>query len=199
MIQIVQIKIVFFFFTCISLKLVKLCIWTNWLNTIHHLKFKSNICFFGNLVFPWKLKLLQVVRILQIEYRHMNSIIFYYCYKNNIMLYINIVRNTLNRRDLVFCSHQSIHHEHYPSVFQTSTWPSNWQPHSCPHLSEVQGQKKSVIPDWLFPIYSWKALNGICMILSALSINSNYLQLIEFKLLNFLNHNNSWAITVIYS
>lgn len=58
------------------------------------------------------------------------------------------------RLHLVFCSHQSLHHEHYPSVFQTSTWPSNWQPHSCPHLSEVQGQKKSVImtPDCL----AWK-------------------------------------------
>lgn len=50
----------------------------------------------GNLVFPLEIKLLNVVRILQIEYRLMNSIIFHYFYKNNKSLWYTLLLSEIH-------------------------------------------------------------------------------------------------------
>lgn len=50
----------------------------------------------GNLVFPLEIKLLNVVRILQIEYRLMSSIIFHYFYKNNKSLWYTLLLSEIH-------------------------------------------------------------------------------------------------------
>lgn len=134
------------------------------------------------------------MRILQIEYRLMSSIIFHYFYKNNKSLWYTLLLSEIHLTVEIWSF--AVIKAYITNITRVYSKQVPGRPignHIHVHIYQKFKVRRKVkfLTDWhenLFPIYSWKGLDGSCMILSAPSINSNYLQLIKF---NFLNLNNS--------